>query len=150
VRVVELADGDTVEIGGVTIRPIRLAEDYAYAFELTGDGRRVLIAMDETFGWQPPAALRGADLAVLPMGFVEHDPFTGERRVAADFPALRSESRLADTLAIAAALDARRTIFTHVEEPFGLTHDDLVRLAARLGTEGHRVEFAWDTLVVDP
>ena len=54
IRIHELRDGETVEIGGVTVRPFRLAEDYVYAFELTEGGRRLLVAMDELNGWSPP------------------------------------------------------------------------------------------------
>ena len=37
----------TVEFGGVSVRPFRLAEDYVYAFELSEGNRRLLLAMDE-------------------------------------------------------------------------------------------------------
>ena len=57
IRIHELRDGETVEIGGVTVRPFRLAEDYVYAFELTDDGSRLLVAMDELNGWSPPAGV---------------------------------------------------------------------------------------------
>jgi len=65
VRVQELAEGDTIELGGTTITPIRLAEDYVYAFLFEGDGVRVLIAMDELNGWMP-TDLGRLDLAYLP------------------------------------------------------------------------------------
>ncbi|HEX5799255.1 MAG TPA: MBL fold metallo-hydrolase, partial [Gaiellaceae bacterium] len=92
VRLHQLRDGETVELGGVTIRPFRLYEDYVYAFELSGDGKRLLLVMDELHDWVPPSALRGVDLAVLPMGLSEHDPFTGERRIHARHPVLRFEA----------------------------------------------------------
>ena len=40
IRIHELRDGDVVEIGGVSVRPFRLREDYVYAFELTEGDRR--------------------------------------------------------------------------------------------------------------
>ncbi|HET8629491.1 MAG TPA: MBL fold metallo-hydrolase [Thermomicrobiales bacterium] len=149
VRLIELADGETVALGGVRIRPFRLAEDYVYAFLFEGDGRRVLIAPDELLGWTPPAWVRGANLAVLPMGVAEFDPLTGERRVPADHPVLRAEATFQDTLEIVAALGARRTILTHVEEMDGLTHDDLQHLSRRLRVGGADITFAHDTLLVD-
>ncbi len=48
-----------------------------YAFLLEEEGKRVLIAPDELVGWDPPQTVRGLDLAVLPMGVPEFDPFTG-------------------------------------------------------------------------
>lgn len=149
IRIHELVDGDTVELGGVTIRPFRLAEDYVYAFELTGGGRRALIAMDELNGWVPPPEVRGVDLAVLPMGICEHDPFTGERRIHRDHPILRFEATLDETLAIVDRLDAGRVVLGHVEEIDGLSYDDLLRLEERLRADGRPVTFAWDGLALD-
>jgi phosphoribosyl 1,2-cyclic phosphate phosphodiesterase len=149
VRVLELADGEVVEINGFTIRPFRLAEDYVYAFLFEDDGRRVLIAPDETFGWTPPEWLGPLDLAVLPMGLVDVDPFSGERRIASEHPILREEATYAQTLEMVAALRAERVILTHIEEANGLSHDDLLELQRRLQAEGLPVEFAHDTMVVE-
>jgi phosphoribosyl 1,2-cyclic phosphate phosphodiesterase len=146
VRLCELRDGETVELGDVTIRPFRLHEDYVYAFELSGGGKRLLLAMDELHDWVPPADLRGVDLAVLPMGLSEHDPFTGERRIHESHPVLRFEATFEQTLGIVDALGARRVVLGHVEEVDGLGFDDLKRLEAEIG---RNVTFAWDTMLVD-
>lgn len=146
IRVHELADGESVLVDGVEIRPFRLAEDYVYAFELVERGRRLVLAMDELRGWTPPPELRGADLAVLPMGICEFDPFSGERRIHPDHPVLRFEATFADTIAIVDALEARRVVLSHVEEIDGLSHDDLLRLPEAIGRD---VTFAYDGLVVE-
>ena len=146
VRLHELRDGQTLELGGVTIRPFRLYEDYVYAFELSGDGKRLLLVMDELHDWVPPPALRGVDLAVLPMGLSEHDPFTGERRIHQRHPVLRVEATFAQTLRIVDELEARRVVLGHVEEVDGLGYDDLRRLETAVG---RNITFAWDTMVVD-
>ena len=146
VRLHELRDGEAVELGGITIRPFRLHEDYVYAFELSGNGKRVLVAMDELHGWSPRAELRGADLAVLPMGLCEHDPFTGERRIHEQHPVLRFEATFEQTLRIVDELAAERVVLSHVEEVDGLAFDDLKRLEAEVG---RNITFAWDTMVVD-
>jgi phosphoribosyl 1,2-cyclic phosphate phosphodiesterase len=44
------------------------------------------------------------------------------------------------------ALDSERVVLTHVEEMDGLSHDDLLRLAKRLG---RNVVFAYDTMLID-
>lgn len=146
VRVHELHDGEVVELAGGTVRPFRLAEDYVYAFEVEAGGKRLLVAMDETHRWEPPPELQGLDLAVLPMGVCEHDPFTGERRIHAQHPILRYEATFEQTLAIVDALGAERVILSHVEEVDGLGHDDLVRLARKVG---RGITFAWDTMTVE-
>ena len=145
VRVHELRDGETVRLGDVEIRPFRLHEEYVYAFELSGNGKRLLVAMDELHDWEPPPEVRGVDLAVLPMGLNELDPFTGERRIHADHPVLRFEATFEQTLAIVDALEAKSVVLSHIEEVDGLGHDDLTRLAALVG---RAIVFAHDTMVV--
>lgn len=149
VRLTELADGQNVTLGGTTIRPLRLTEDYVYAFEFDEYGKRLLIAPDEINGWEPPDWLRGVDVAVLQVGVFEFDPFTGERRIHEENPVLRSEATFEETLEIVESLDARRTVLTHVEEMDGFTHEDLQEIGRRLRNEGRNVEFAYDTLIVD-
>ena len=146
VRIHELADGESVLVGGVEIRPFRLAEDYVYAFELTERGRRVLIAMDELNGWSPPADVQGADLAVVPMGICEFDVFTGERRIHPDHPVLRFEATFEETREIVRQLRARHVVLSHIEEIDGLGFDDLQRLVAGYGAE---VSFAWDGYAIE-
>ncbi|MBA3348285.1 MAG: hypothetical protein H0T13_06960 [Actinobacteria bacterium] len=146
IRLHELRDGDTVELGGVSIRPFRLHEEYVYAFELSGGGKRLLVAMDEIHRWTPPAELRGLDLAVLPMGVCEHDPFTGERRIPEDHPVLRFEATFEQTLRVVDELAAKRVVLSHVEEADGLGFDELRRLAAKVG---RNITFAWDTMLVE-
>jgi phosphoribosyl 1,2-cyclic phosphate phosphodiesterase len=143
VRVHELRDGDTVELGGTAMTPIRLAEDYVYAFLFEGDGERVLVAMDELNGWTPPD-LGPLDLAYLPLGIFEHHPFTGERAIHPEHPLLRLEATYPETLEIVGALDARRVVLSHVEHMDGLSHDDLVRLGDRDGWEP-----AYDGMLID-
>jgi phosphoribosyl 1,2-cyclic phosphate phosphodiesterase len=146
IRVHELRDGDTVAIGDVEVRPFRLAEDYVYAFELREGSRRVLLAMDELNGWTPPPEISGCDLAVIPRGIDEHDPFTGERRLHEEHPVLRFEATLAETLAIVDRLEASRVVMSHIEEIDGLSHDDLARLAPLVGRS---ITFAYDGLIID-
>ena len=149
VRMIELADGEQVTLKGFRICPFRLAEAYVYAFLFEGEGQRVVIAPDELRGWEPPDALVGIDLAVIPMGIVEHDPFSGERRIPAEHPVLRGEATFAQTLAIVRKLKARRVVMTHIEEPDALSHDDLQVLARDLCDQEYDVAFAYDTLLLE-
>ena len=149
VRLIVLQDGGAFALNGVDILPFRVAEDYVYAFLLQDGDTRVLIAPDELVGWNPPEFVRGVDLAVLPMGIPEFDPFTGERLIAEEHPVLQSEATQEQTLEIVKTLDADRVILTHIEEPFGFSYDDYERLGATLRQEGYRIEFAYDTLTVE-
>lgn len=144
-----VADGEAIELDGLTVRPFRLAEDYVYAFLLEGGGRRALVAMDETYGWEPPAEARGCDLAIVPMGICEHHPLTGERLIHAEHPVLRAEATFADTRALLPQLEAGAVLLSHVEEPNGLSYDDLLEVERLLAADGTPATFAYDTLVVE-
>jgi phosphoribosyl 1,2-cyclic phosphate phosphodiesterase len=144
IEIVELADGETVGVDGVDVRPFRVAEDYVYAFLLFEGAARVLLAPDELLGWDPPEEVRGVDLAVLPMGICELDPLTGERRIDREHPILRFEATFAETLSIVERLGARRTVLAHIEELDRLSHDDLVEVGRR-----HGLEFAHDTMLLE-
>jgi phosphoribosyl 1,2-cyclic phosphate phosphodiesterase len=145
VELLELEDGESVPIGEWTFAPFRLAENYVYAFLIEGDGKRVLLAPDETNAWEPADDLRGIDLAIVPMGICEFDPLTGERRIHADHPLLRLEATFDETLEMIQQLEARRTVLSHIEEIDGLSYDDLREVEDRL--DG-RVEFAYDGMVL--
>lgn len=149
VRLVALPDGASLEIGGTLVTPIRLAEPYAYAFLFEKSGRRLFIAPDELRGWDPPPELRGVELAVVPMGVAEYDPLTGVRRVPENHPVLRSEATFRQTVDIVSKMESERTVMTHIEEPDGLSHDDLLAISESLHAEGISIDFAYDTLLLD-
>jgi phosphoribosyl 1,2-cyclic phosphate phosphodiesterase len=146
VELIELRDGESVAIAGSSITPFRLAEDYVYAFLIEDGKTRVLLAPDETNGWEPSEALKGIDLAIVPMGICEFHPLTGERRIHADHPLLRLEATFDETVQIVQRLGARRTVLSHVEEMDGLSYDELKEIEGRLET---RVEFAYDGMLLE-
>lgn len=148
-RVHTIPDGESITLGGVRIQPFRLAVGYVYAFLFEEGERRVLIAPDEVVGWEPPEFVRGVDLAILPMGVVEHDPLSGERRIPAGHPVLEIEATFAQTLAMIEQINPGRAILTHIEEQDGYSHDELQEIAATLRARGLPLEFAYDTLCVD-
>ena len=47
IEIHQLADGEIVEIGGVRVRPLRLAQDFVYAFLFEEGDKRLLVVMDE-------------------------------------------------------------------------------------------------------
>jgi phosphoribosyl 1,2-cyclic phosphate phosphodiesterase len=149
VRVIELTDSQVVTIGEVRVSPLRLAEAYVYAFLFKQGGQRVLIAPDELFGWTPPPELIDLDLAIIPMGLAEFHPLTGDRIIPADHPVLKSEATFQQTLEIVRQLAPRRTIMSHIEEPIGLSYDDLNNLSEKLKSDGFNIDFAYDTMIIE-
>lgn len=140
-----------LELGGWRISAHSVAENYVYAFlfeEIEG-GRRVLVAMDELFGWEPPPELCNLDLAIVPKGLFDLDPITGARNIPVEHPVLRSEATYVQTLAMAEQLAARRIVFMHIEEPDRLTPGQYLALAHDLQAKrGWDVTFAHDGLVI--
>ena len=127
VRMHVLQDGEAFTLGKTRILPVRLAADYVYAFLLEEEGKRVLIAPDELVGWDPPQTVRGLDLlccrgraGVRPLHRRAHGPRRASR------PGLRPPGP-----ALWNRASCRRVIMTP-REPFGLSHDDLQRLGAKL------------------
>jgi len=142
---------DPIELNGWRITAHALAESYVFCFlfeELAGT-RRVLIAMDELVGWTPPVEFSGVDIAILPAGIFEFHPLTGQRLTPTKHPILETEATFRQTLAMAEALQPRKLIFTHIEEPFGITPPQFEEVAANLQHEyGWDVTFAYDTYQV--
>lgn len=149
VRIIEMGDGDEVQFDDTHIVPFRLAEDYVYAFFVESPKSRVLLVPDETRGWLPPEWVREVDVAILPMGMLEFDPFSGERVIAAEHPILRHEVTFSHTLAIVDTLGAKRTILSHIEESDQLSYDDLLRLEQHLASQGRQIEFAYDGMLIE-
>jgi phosphoribosyl 1,2-cyclic phosphate phosphodiesterase len=149
VRLIELAEGEAFTLGATTVQPFLLAQDGFYGFMLQEADRRALIVPDDLLGWEPSAEVCGADVAIIPMGIVEIEPLTGERRIHRDHPVLQSEATLLQTLELVPLLQASRVIMTHIEEPDGMTYDDLLILSKRLQDEGLPITFAYDTEVIN-
>jgi phosphoribosyl 1,2-cyclic phosphate phosphodiesterase len=144
-----LAEGEKVSLGNYQVTPFPVAETYVYAFLFEGKGKRVLIAPDELVGWQPPGFVHGVDLVILPMGIMEIDVWTGERRIPTDHPVLKTEATFRQTLTMLAQMQPKQAIMTHIEEPDSLSYDDYVRLEANMQHEGYPLRFAYDTMVVE-
>ncbi len=149
VRLHEVPDGESVTINGTRITPIRLAEEYVYAFLFEGEDRRLLVAPDELNGWHPTSEVRGVDLAVIPMGICDVHPLTGERQIPEEHPILKEEATFEETLGIVRELGAKRVVLSHIEETDQLSYDDLIELGRRLRAEELPVEFAYDTMLLE-
>lgn len=152
VRQVVVPDGEPVMLDGLTVQPYKLPAPGAnvYAFILSDGQKRVFIAPDELVGWQPPADLGHFELAILPTGLFEFDPFTGERRIPAEYPVLQHEATFRQTLDMVRALDAERVIFVHIMPIDGNSYDDLLRLQRELSRQPDLppITFAFDRLQV--
>jgi phosphoribosyl 1,2-cyclic phosphate phosphodiesterase len=144
VKVVQVGENQPFAVGDARVTAVPLDAENAHAFLFERDGKRVLVAMDETHGWTPPE-LGALDLAVLPVGVFELHPFTGERMIPEEFckPPVK-KTRYAEALELMRALAPRRAVLSHIEEMDRLSHDELVRLGEADGWMP-----AFDGLVVE-
>jgi phosphoribosyl 1,2-cyclic phosphate phosphodiesterase len=126
------------------LRSSSVTSSTSESFVFEEEGRRALIAMDELNGWTPPPELGSFDLALLPLGIFEHDPFTGERLIHAEHRLLQLEATYAETMEIVRALDADRVVLSHVEHMDGFRHEVLVELGRRDAWEP-----AYDGMTID-
>lgn len=148
VRTHTILDGEHIVIGGVTITPLRLAEDYVYAFVIDDHHHRILIAPDELNGWMPDESLQHMDLVILPTGVFGTHPLTGEQHLAENHPVLDEEATFQETLHIVERLAPKHCYLTHVEEPDRVSYDDLCQVEKQLQARELPVSFAYDGLKV--
>jgi len=149
VRLVELADGESISLNGYAIEPFRLKQDFVYAFIVTHASTRVLLAPDELLGWEPPENAKDVDVAVLPMGVLEINPITKKRNIPQDHPVLKEEATFEQTLEMIRKMRPRRVVLTHIEEPDRVSIDELKTLEVELNMQGLPVQFAYDTMTIE-
>ena len=142
-----LLPGQPAQVGGVRVTPVQLAETYVAAYVVEADGKRVLVAMDELYGWQPE--LQGHfDLVLLPIGYFAHDPETRARRWNPDNPICQSEADFEESCRILGRISHSKAVFLHIEEIDGLDHDTLCRYVA-LAAHGRDWAVAYDGMQVE-
>ena len=150
-----VAEGASFALNGVTVEPYRLPDPsvQAYAFILSEGRKRVLIAPDELFGWQPDPALGHFDLVVMQTGLMDVHPLTGAQIIPADHPVLEREATFDQTLDMIRALDADRIVLTHLFVHHTASYDELMQIQRKLmqdHPELGNVMFAFDRLSVMP
>lgn len=151
VRRVVVGEGETFQCGDIIIQPILLSVGYVYAFLFYQADKIVLIAPDETFGWQPQD-LPPLDLAIIPAGLFEFNPFTNERIIPDGHPILSEEATFENTLGMLERLKPKQTILAHIEEVNGLDYDDFIRLSDKLAAERPDlgpITFAYDRQIIE-
>lgn len=147
-----VADDELFELNGYMIRPIKLAIDYVFGYDIRSSSTRILVIMDELKGWEPSEVIAGTpyDLVYLPIGVFDLNPISGERIVAADHPILNDEQALAETIEIMRKLDARSFVLSHIEELDGISYELGNELSTHMSAElGTNVKVAYDTMMVE-
>lgn len=61
-KVHEIAEGETLHVDGITLRAFRMTQPGLTCFQLRRGTKRVVLAMDDTKGWEPGPELLEPDL----------------------------------------------------------------------------------------
>jgi phosphoribosyl 1,2-cyclic phosphate phosphodiesterase len=140
--------GGSVQISDVTIKPFQLFESYAVGFDIRANNKKILLILDETFGWKVPQEFVDYDLVILPIGIHEFHPLTRERVIPLEHPILKTEPNFEYTLGLIRDLKAKKTVLAHFEENDQLSYGDLSKLQADLAMKNYIVEMATDGMKI--
>lgn len=141
-RWARMTDLEPTVVDGLAITPVPLSQPGFYGYILADEARRALVVPDHFNLFDPGCVKPGLDLAILEMGYIPplRDGFVpppGHRVFRRLMSLERCISIARDTLR------AERVIFTHIEEIFGRSFDELADLGSELG-----VEFAHDGMEI--
>ena len=143
VRVREIAEGETLHVDGITLRPFRMPQPGLTCFLLQHGRKRIVLAMDDTKDWKPGPNLLQPDLLVLEAGWFEYDP-KGKRIVPEGHWIRREESSFEEILDIIERVQARETVLTHIEEVNSRSYTDYLKLEKKYSSD--HLRFAYDGL----
>jgi len=143
VRVREIAEGETLHVDGITLRPFRMTQPGLTCFLMRHGKKRIVLAMDDTKDWKPGPNLLQPDLLVLEAGWFEYDP-KGRRIVPEGHWVRQEETSFEETLDIIDRVQPRETLLTHIEEMNSRSYTDYLRLERKYSI--YRLRFAFDGL----
>lgn len=123
VDLVIIKNNEEIEINGYHIKPIQLAIDYVFGYEITGNHKKYLIIMDEMKNWQPSMEVlkTNYDIVYLPLGIFDINPLTNTRLISENHPILKEEQTVGETLEVIKRINSERFILSHIEEPDNIT-----------------------------
>jgi len=147
-----IGNSESFTIDQYQVKPIQLNQDYSFGFEVHGDGKRILIIMDELKFWEPSSEVLNwkYDLVYLPLGIVDVNPITKKRNINENHSILKDEQTIGETLEYVGRISADRFLLYHVEEPDEISYKMGIELGKYCSmTSGKNVEIAFDTQIVE-
>ena len=144
-KVHEIAEGETLRVDGITLRPFRMTQRGLTCFLLQHGNKRLVLALDDTKDWRPGTDMLKPDILVLEAGWFELDP-KGRRIVPEEHWIRREESSFEETLGLIDRVQPRETILTHIEEMNARSYTDYLKLEREYSK--YNLRFAYDGLTV--
>lgn len=151
IELVKIKDDEEIELSGYKIKPVQLAVNYVFGYEITGDNERYLIIMDEMKNWQPGMDMitKKYSTVYLPLGIFDVNPFTNTRLISENHPTLKDEQTIAETLEIVKKLTSDNFIVSHIEEPDNITYALGKRLSKYYSRKLNKnIKFAYDGMFI--
>lgn len=124
VDLIKINNDADIELYGCKIKPIQLAMDYVFGYEIIEDNQKYLIIMDEMKNWKPNMEIIKSkyNIVYLPLGIFDVNPFSNKRLINENHPILKDEQTVEETLELIKKLNSECFILSHIEEPDNITH----------------------------
>jgi phosphoribosyl 1,2-cyclic phosphate phosphodiesterase len=141
VRLIPIKDCEKIEIGSVSVIPVRLESMDGFYFVLYDSGLKVVYIPSRFKTFKPVSEASNPGYLIAPCHFWRNERIN--RRPLVNFELRENQIRFEEFLREAESLQAHRIVITHIEEDFGLTFHELKKLP-ELFYRGSDIEFAWD------
>jgi phosphoribosyl 1,2-cyclic phosphate phosphodiesterase len=119
IKVIELKDKEPIVINNITITPNIIKKTDGFYFLIRQKEKKVIYAPCEYHFFKPNPEIKKVDLFIVHNLFWENKDFSPRKNHPLD------EDSFEEMLDHAKAFEAKRIILTHIEESFGLGHDEL-------------------------
>ncbi|HAE36259.1 TPA: hypothetical protein DCX66_03975 [Candidatus Nomurabacteria bacterium] len=148
INIVIIKDNDPFLITNLELRPYQLEDKSIFAFLLKENKKRICIAMDDLYGWEPPTVFCDLDLLILPIGIFDFHPISGKKLMSKNHHLLRDEMTFVDTLSLVKKLRPKQTVFMHIEEHDHIGLDSLRHIEENSRNNGYNVLCAYDGMQI--
>lgn len=122
IKIIFFKPNDTLNFGSIKVCPIHIKKSQGYYFVITDNNRKIVYAPCEYHGLKVDPKTKNADI------FIVHNLFWEDKSISPREIPPTDEDSFEKMLEHAEEMNAKKIIITHIEETFGLGHDDLNRL----------------------
>lgn len=147
-----IENDEKIIINDYHVNPVQLQQDYSFGYEIIGNGKKILVIMDELKFWIPNDKILNTkyDCIYLPIGIVDVNPITNFRSIIKNHPILDCEQTLLETIEYVNKLSSNIFILSHIEEPDNISYE----MGCKIGeycsnVTGKNVKVAYDTQIIE-
>jgi phosphoribosyl 1,2-cyclic phosphate phosphodiesterase len=142
IKVIIIEDKKPIFIDNFKITPYLIEYTKGFYFLLEKDGKKAIYVPCEYHHFIPDKAIKGIDL------FIPHNLFWENKAISPRLNAPVDEDSFEEMLKHADEFEAKKIVFTHIEESFQLDHATLNHKMKEY-YPGHNIEAAYDGMLID-